>query len=156
MVDIGTLRRVEDLALLVTTTASLLEEPLSDTLVHDDQSHVGKGVALVLRVVLVSKDLLKLVQLELDDLLSHGIADTITIDEDVVRQCAAVVVLVGCESAAEVLLQDVRRDDLLALLTLRAGLSVVLAQERIVGGHETNDTLLALVANIDTNEHCLG
>lgn len=55
MVNIGTLRWVQDLSLVVTATLSLLEESLSDTFVHDDESNVGKrSLAFSLGVVLVS------------------------------------------------------------------------------------------------------
>jgi len=74
----------------------------------------------------------------------------------VVRKVATVVVSVGRECASEVLLQDVRGDNFLALLVLGACLGVVLAKEGIVGCDESNDALLALVAHINTDEHGLG
>lgn len=40
-------------------------------------------------------------------------------------------------------------------MALRTGLGVVLAEVGVVGGNETNDGLLALVADINTYEHCL-
>lgn len=88
-------------------------------------------------------------------MLAHGITNTITIDEDVVRQGAVVEATIGLESAAEIVLKDVGRDDLLTLLSLRCSLSVVLAHVLIVGRNKTYDALLALVANINTNEHGL-
>lgn len=69
MVDIGTLGRVEDLSLV--RTSLLLEESLSHALIDDDECDVRKGMALGLGVVLVSEDLLELIELVLDDLLSH-------------------------------------------------------------------------------------
>jgi len=59
------------------------------------------------------------------------------------------------KSSAEVLLKNVGGNNLLALLTLRACLSVVLAHILIICGNETNDGLFSLVANVDTNEHGL-
>jgi hypothetical protein len=156
VVHIGTLRRVEDLRSMLGATRSLLKESLSHTLVNDDQGNMGKNVTLALGVVLISEDLLKLVELELDNLLSHGVTDTITIDEDVVWQVATVEVLIGGKGASEVLLKDVRGNDFLTLLVLRTGLGIVLAKERIISGDETNDTLLALVANVDADKHGLG
>lgn len=41
-------------------------------------------------------------------------------------------------------------------MTLRACLGVVFAEEGIVCGDETDNTLLTLVANVDTNKHGLG
>jgi len=49
----------------------LLKESLSHTLVDDDECDVRKGNAFRLGVVLVSEDLLELIELVLDDLLSH-------------------------------------------------------------------------------------
>ena len=40
-------------------------------------------------------------------------------------------------------------------MSLRTSLSVVLTHILIVCGDETNDTLLALVTNVDTNKHGL-
>jgi hypothetical protein len=59
------------------------------------------------------------------------------------------------QGSAEVLLKNVGGNNLLALLTLRACLSVVLAHILIICGNETNDGLFSLVANVDTNEHGL-
>ena len=50
-----------------------------------------------LRVVLISQDLLKLIELVLNDLCAHGITDTIAIDEDMVRELSVVVVSVSLE-----------------------------------------------------------
>lgn len=98
LIDEGSLRRVEDLG------ARLLEEPLSDSLVDDDEGDVWE---LLLFTVLISHDLLQLLELVRDDLLSHGIADTISVDENVFRQLSTVEFLVGCKCSTIVLLQDV-------------------------------------------------
>lgn len=103
LVHIGTLRGVEDSTSLVAW--GLLEESLSDSLVNNGESDLRQFVALSLRVVLVSKNLLKLIELKLDDLLAHGITNTISVDEDVVWQ-ESVEVLVGLKSTAEVLLKN--------------------------------------------------
>ena len=55
------------------------------------------------------------------------------------------------EGASEILLKDVGGNDFLALLILRIGLGIVLAHVGIISGNKTNDALLALVANIDSN-----
>ncbi len=49
----------------------LLEESLSHALVDDDECDVRKSLSFRLGVVLVSEDLLELIELVLDDLLSH-------------------------------------------------------------------------------------
>lgn len=67
----------------------------------------------------------------------------------------AVVVFERLEGVLEVFLKDTRADDLLALLALRTRLGVVLAHVLVVSSAETNNTLFALVANINTNKHGL-
>ena len=49
----------------------LLEESLSHALIDDDECDVRKSISFRLGVVLVSEDLLELIELVLDDLLSH-------------------------------------------------------------------------------------
>ena len=182
-VNVSSLGRVLD-ELITLGSLSLLEESLSDTLVYDDQGNLGRldgsgngvfvllllsggfsrsggvlGICLILLcledAVLLGDDLVELVELFVNDHLSHGITDTISVDEDVVWELAIVVVSESLESALEVLLEHARADDLLTFLTLRARLSVVLAHVLIVGGAEANDALLALVADVDTDEHGL-
>lgn len=69
MVNIGSLGRVENLSLV--RLALLLEESLSHALIDDDECDVRKSISFRLGVVLVSEDLLELIELVLDDLLSH-------------------------------------------------------------------------------------
>ena len=90
-----------------------------------------------------------------DDLSSHGVSDSISVDENVVWQFAIVVVTEGLECALKVFLQNTRADDFLSFLALWTCLGVVLAHVFIIGGAEANNTLLALVADVDTNEHRL-
>ena len=100
-------------------------------------------------------DLVELLELVADDLSSHGIANSVSVDEDVVWELALVVVAEGLECALEVFLENTGADDLLALLALRTCLGVVLAHVLIVGGAEANDALLALMANVDADQHRL-
>lgn len=69
VINIGSLGRVENLSSV--RLSLLLKESLSHTLVDDDECDVRKGNAFRLGVVLVSEDLLELIELVLDDLLSH-------------------------------------------------------------------------------------
>jgi hypothetical protein len=69
VINIGSLGRVENLSGV--RLSLLLKESLSNTLVDDDECDVRKGNAFRLGVVLVSEDLLELIELVLDDLLSH-------------------------------------------------------------------------------------
>ena len=59
------------------------------------------------------------------------------------------------ECTLEVSLQDARADDFLTLLTLWTSLRVVFTHVLIVSCAESDDTLLAFVADIDSNKHCL-
>jgi hypothetical protein len=68
----------------------------------------------------------------------------------VIGKSTTVKLTIGIECASEILLKDVGRNDFLALLILRISLGVVLAHVGIISGYETNDALLALVADIDT------
>ena len=115
-VDVGTLRRVVNEVLSI-VTSRLLEESLTHSLVHNDQSDVGVLLGGRLRVasVLHRDDAVELLELLVDDLLAHGVTDTVTIDEDVARQHAIVELAIRLEGASEVVGQDGRRDDLLAL-----------------------------------------
>lgn len=159
---------------------SLLEESLSDALVHNDQSNLRRldrsgsllvlllfsrgfsrtslvlGIGLILLgledTVLLSNDLVKLVKLFVNDHLSHGVAHTITVDEDVLRH-GAIEVSVALEGALEVVGEDTGRDNLLSFLGLGSSLSVVLAEVGIVSGTESNGTLFAFMTHINTHQH---
>ena len=66
-----------------------------------------------------------------------------------------VVVSESLECALEVALEHARANDLLAFLALRTCLGIVFTHVLIVSGAEANNTLLALVANVNTYEHGL-
>lgn len=165
VIDVRALRRVSDGRVAtalsvsaVTLLATELEESLTHALVHNDQSRLRElNLSLLLagKSVLLLHNLVQLLQLVLNDLATHGVADTVAIDEDVIRKRAGVVVTEGLERVLEVLLQDAGTDDLLTLLALRTGLRVVLAHVLVVGGTETDDRLLSLVAHIDADQHRL-
>jgi hypothetical protein len=148
LVDISTWWRVDNLR------ASLFEDALSDSLVDDDQGDLRHSLSCGL-VVLFSADLLQLLEFVLDNHCSHGISYTISVDEDVLRHCTFVVVSISSEGAFIVLLQDISRDDLSALDRLGTGLGIVLAEVRIIGSNVTDDTLPSLMADINSDKHCL-
>jgi len=178
-VNVSTLRGVLD-ELVTLGSLSLLEESLSDTLVHNDQGDLrrldgsrsffvllllGRGFSRtsgVLSVgfiflgledaVLLSDDFMELVELLVNDHLSHGITDTITVDEDVLGH-GVIEVTVALEGALEVVGEDTGRNNFLSFLRLGSGLSIVLAEVGIVSGTESNGTLLSLMAHIDTHKH---
>jgi hypothetical protein len=159
-----------------------LEESLANTLVDDDECRfgqldlrefLGRGLllfdflsflvfgfrlsllAFLTQRVLLLHDLVQLLQLMLDDLAPHRVADAVSVNEDVVGQRALVVVSECLECILEVLLQHTAADDFLAFLPLRAGLSVVFTHVLVIGGAESDDGLLTFVADIDANEHSL-
>jgi hypothetical protein len=90
-----------------------------------------------------------------NDLGPHRVANTVSVDEDVIWKLAVVVVSECLESALEVFLENTRTDDLLSFLALRACLCVVLAHVLVVGGTEANNTLFSFVANVNTYKHGL-
>jgi len=89
-------------------------------------------------------------------LLAHGVANTVSVDENVFGQVAIVVLSVALEGAAEVVRENLGADDLLTLLWLRTGLGIVLTKVAVIGSTETDRTLSAFVTNINTNKHGLG
>lgn len=100
LVNIGTLGRVVDEG--VAALVGLLEESLADALIHDDQSDFRqRNFGLVLRSLEVSillvDDLVQLFKFEVDHLLSHRVAHTISVDEDMGRHLAAVILPVALE-----------------------------------------------------------
>jgi len=150
-VNIGALRRVGDACV-----GTNLEESLPNSLVDDDQGVLWQRWLFGwVKAILLLHYLRELLELVGDDLGPHRVTNSISVDEDVVWELALVVVSESLESALEVLLEHARADDLLTFLTLRARLSIVLAHMLIIGGAEANDALLALVADVDTDEHGL-
>jgi hypothetical protein len=71
----------------------------------------------------------------------------------VIWQISVIEISVCLEGTLEVFLKYTRADDLLSFLCLRTGLGVVLAHVLIVGGTESNDALLTLVTDINSNQH---
>ena len=150
LIDIGTLRRVGNLGILAG-----LEESLSNTLVDNDQGMLWKLSLWDVTTIFCNNNLVKLLKLVADDLGSHGVSDTISIDENVIWKRTVVVVSESLESTLEVFLKYTRADDLLALLALGTCLGVVLAHVLIISCAESNDALFTFMTNIDSNKHGL-
>jgi hypothetical protein len=150
VINVGTLWRVGNGGV-----HSLLEESLSNTLVDDDQSMLWKSWIVCLKTILLLDNLVELFQLMADNLGSHGISNTISVDEDMVWEGTVVLVSKRLESTLEVLLEHTRADDLLALLALGTRLGVVLAHVLIISCAESNDALFTFMANIDSDKHGL-
>ena len=93
VVNIGSLGWVENVCLVL--GLKLFEESLSNTLIDDDECDIGKWFSLEFRVIFVGEDFLELIELELYDLLAHGITDSVTIDEDLLWESTLVVILIS-------------------------------------------------------------
>lgn len=80
-------------------TVAHMEEPLSHSLVHDDQGMLRNlwifNFLSVLERILLQNNLVKLFKFVSNNLLSHGIADTISVDDDVVWEFTVVVLSEG-------------------------------------------------------------
>lgn len=169
-IDVSALRRVLD-ELVALGSLSLLEESLAHALVDNDEGNLRRSdrswllltllfcslsrgaIFLLLEdTVLFGDDLVELVQLFVNNHLSHGITDTITVDEDMFGH-GAVEVAVALEGTLEIVGQDTARDNFLTLLWLRGSLCIVLTEVGIVCCTESNGTLLTLMAHIDTHKH---
>lgn len=89
----------------------LLEEALSHSLIHDDEGHLGQRDFLLTTFklsILFRDDLVQLLQLEINHLLSHGVTHTITVDEDVEGHLTLIVLTVALEGPHKVVRQDSR------------------------------------------------
>jgi hypothetical protein len=82
----------------------LLEESLAYALVNDDQSNLRwcLGRVVFISTVLDADNAVKLSQFLINDLLAHGVTDTITEDEDMPGQISVVEVTIGGERSGEI------------------------------------------------------
>ena len=118
-----------------------MEEALAYTFVDDDQSHLRWVVLTFLTVeeaVLLLNDLVQLLKLKINDLLTHGITNSITVDENVVGHFTRIEFTVALERSHEIVRQNSGGNNLLTFLRLRRSLCVVLAHVSVVGGAKTN------------------
>ena len=128
------------------------EEPLSDSLVDYDQSD---GWFLGTLVVHLVDHLLELSDLLLNDLSSHGITDTVSVDDEVVREHSlGMLVFIGLNGVLQCFSQ-VGIDNFLSFL-LQNLVRVVLTEFLIDGCTETDNGLPSLMADINTDEHGVG
>lgn len=162
LVNVGTLGWVVNKLSL--SMLCLLEESLANALVYNNQSNLGWLSGSLGRVclfsrfveqsVFLSNDFVELLKLVVNDLLTHGVTDTITVDEDVLWHLA-IELFVAVKGALEVIREHGRRNNFLPFLWLGACLGIVLAHEWVISSTEANGGLLALVTDIDTNKHGL-
>ena len=142
-VDNAARRRVDEIA-----SAVLDEEALSDSLVHNDQSDLGRCGQSILHL---AESLPELLNLLVYDLRAHSVADTVAEDDEVGGELAVVVGREDVDSLFEGL-SHLSFDDLLAFW-LDDVLRVVLAELAIGAGCEADDGLRSGVAHIDADEH---
>lgn len=146
LIDISPLRRINEFFSFID-----VEESLSNSLVHDNESNIWVSWMVLLNSVLVSNNFLELFKFIFNDLLSHWVTDSISIDENMVGHLAFVKISVGLKRSLEIILKNCWRNNFLTFLPLRACLGIILAKIWIIGGYKPNNTLFSLVTNIDTN-----
>ena len=106
-VHIGALWRVVDEVSAI-VALRLLEESLTYALVNDDQSDLWwlLGRVIFISTILDADDAVKLSKLLVNDLLAHGVTDTVTVDKDMPGHGAVVELTIGGERSGEVVRQD--------------------------------------------------
>lgn len=104
-------------------------------------------------VVERSEGILELGDLLLDDLVSHHVANSVSIDDDLVRELTLVVVskLIASGDDASIQLGL----DELNVLWVDDDVIVVSSLSLVSGGTESNNRLLTSMANINTDDHNL-
>ena len=77
---------------------------MTDTLVHNDEGDIGRGLRrrIIITAILHLNNPVQLFKLLVNDLLSHGVTNAISVDEDMARHSSIVEVTVGLETAGEV------------------------------------------------------
>ena len=102
LINIGALGRIVDE--LLTVVHSLLEESLTNSLVDNHESNLWRGVlgvsystAVCEQAVLILAYMVQLFKLKINDLLTHRVADTVTIDENMVWHLTVVELSVALE-----------------------------------------------------------
>lgn len=151
LINICALRWIRDASI-----GTHLEESLSDSLVDDDQCVLGQDWLLWrIQTVFLLHNLFKLFKLMANNLSSHWVSYSISIDKDMIWQLSLIMVSECLEGALKVLLENSRANNLLSLLTLRTSLSVILAHMLIVCCAKSDNALFSFVTHINTNEHCL-
>ena len=69
---------------------------MTDTLVHNDEGDIGMGLRriIIITAILHSNNPVQLFKLLVNDLLSHGVTNAISVDEDMARHGSIVEVTV--------------------------------------------------------------
>ena len=123
------------------------KESLSDPLIDDNHRNEGLRLGLVVGLI---DGLAQLSDFLLEDLPSHCITDTISVDEEVLR-IISVVVIKTSESTFDAVLQ-LAVDDL-PTLWLNDALRVVLTATFVDSGTETDNGVRACMTDVNANKH---
>lgn len=134
--------------ILKSSALILNKESLSDALVHNDNSDER---LLGSFVVGLSDSILELGYLSLENLTSHSITDSVSVDDEVTRKLA-LLLLESIECTLDGALEVLVVNYLLAFLLYHL-LRVVLTHLTVDGGTEANDGLGTRVTDIDSNQH---
>lgn len=125
------------------------KEALRDALVDHDESDLGRSGSSIVKL---SEGLSKLLDLFVDDLRAHGIADAVAVDKEMGRELPVVMPGEDFDRFLDALFH-LTFDDFLAL-PLHNILRVVLTELAIRAGSKADHRLWAGVAHVDTYEHC--
>lgn len=101
LINIGSWRRINDLAIC------FLKESLSDSFVNNNESYFWSGLDTIFKAILISTDLFKLLKFIVNNLFSHGITNTISINENVIRHISIIEISVSLESTREIFLENI-------------------------------------------------
>ena len=101
LVNVCALWRIRD-----ASVGTHLEESLSHSFVHDNQGVLRQDwLFRWVKAILLLHDLFELFKLMTDNLSSHGVSDSVSVDEDVIWQLSLVVISECLEGTLEVLLK---------------------------------------------------
>ena len=126
------------------------EHPLIDPLVDDCESNWWWSTHLVVQRL---ESFLELTNLALNDLVSHLIANTVSVDDELGGHLTLVAILELLDGSDEASIKVLLHE--LLILWLNDDVRVILGMVRISGGAKADDTLLTCVAHVDANHHHL-
>ena len=152
LINISTLGWIvnESLSVLI---CRLLEKSLSDSLVHDDQGNFWRVISTlstIEKAVLFLNDLVKLFKLKIDNLLTHWVSNSITVDKNVIWHFTGIKITIALEWSHKIIRQYCWGNDFLTFLRLWRCLSIVFTHVSIIGCTKADSTLFTFMANINS------
>jgi hypothetical protein len=120
---------------IVDVVATSLKESLSNSLVNYDQSdvwHLLHALLTTINAILFDTNSFKSLKFCFNDSFSHGVTNTISVNEDMFWESTIVVVSISLERACKILIQGLTVYNFFALLLLRIGLSVEFTHKWII------------------------